>query len=311
MNDPKATPPQTELAHDLPADRREGTRWRFLAGVAFLVLLGAIFGRDLFLLGRHAAASKLHSHILLIPFVSAYLIYINRARLPKDLTSNCLLACLSGAAGVAVLIAEPSLRAARVVTPNDHFAFTALALILFLIAGGFFFLGARWMKAAAFPVGFLFFGIPLPDHLVEFLETASKYGSAEAASLFFSLSPTPVWRDGLVFQLPGIALEVAQECSGIRSSWVLLITSCLASYLFLNSRWRRALLVFIVIPLGLLRNGLRIVTIGLLCVYVSPDMIHSVVHRRGGPVFFALSLIPLFLLLWWLRRGDRNASRRA
>ena len=33
-------------------------------------------------------------------------------------------------------------------------------------------------------------------------------------------------------------------------------------------------------------------------------MIHSVIHHRGGPIFFALSLIPLFLLLWWLRRGE-------
>ena len=44
--------------------------------------------------------------------------------------------------------------------------------------------------------------------------------------------------------------------------------------------------------------------IGLLCVEVGPQMIHSVIHHRGGPLFFALSLIPLFLLLWWLRRGE-------
>jgi hypothetical protein len=44
--------------------------------------------------------------------------------------------------------------------------------------------------------------------------------------------------------------------------------------------------------------------IGLLCVNVGPQMIHSIIHRRGGPVFFVLSLIPLLLLLWWLRRGE-------
>ena len=71
------------------------------------------------------------------------------------------------------------------------------------------------------------------------------------------------------------------------------------------------MLVAAVIPLGILRNGLRILFIGLLCVHVGPEMIHSVFHRRGGPPFFVLSLIPLFVLLWWLRRGEiiRNQGR--
>jgi len=106
--------------------------------------------------------------------------------------------------------------------------------------------------------------------------------------------------------MPGIVLEVAQECSGIRSSWVLFITSLLASYLFLQSAWRRTFLVLFVLPLGVIRNAFRILVIALLCVHIGPEMINSAVHRRGGPLFFALSLIPLFILMWWLRRGDRG-----
>ena len=164
------------------------------------------------------------------------------------------------------------------------------------------------MAAAAFPFAFLIFMVPLPDGIVDLLETASKLASAEAAALFFSIAGTPVLRDGTVFQLPGIVIQVAQECSGIRSSWVLFITSLLASYLFLRSPWRRAVLVLLVIPLAILRNGFRILVIGLLCVQVGPQMIHSVIHHQGGPIFFALSLIPLFLLLWWLRRGEIAAT---
>ncbi|HEY5813002.1 MAG TPA: exosortase/archaeosortase family protein, partial [Terrimicrobiaceae bacterium] len=125
-----------------------------------------------------------------------------------------------------------------------------------------------------------------------------------AAAMFFTIAGTPMLRSGAVFQLPGIAIEVAQECSGIRSSWVLFITTLAASYLFLNSPWRRAALIAFVIPLAILRNGFRILVIGVLCVELGPQMIHSVVHKQGGPLFFALSLIPLFLLLWWLRKGE-------
>ena len=115
-------------------------------------------------------------------------------------------------------------------------------------------------------------------------------------------------RHGTTFELPGIVLQVAQECSGIRSSWVLVITSILASHLFLKSPWRRIVLVAFVIPLGILRNGFRVFVIGMLCVHVGPHMVDSVIHRQGGPFFFALSLVPLFLLLWWLRRGERRAE---
>ena len=66
-------------------------------------------------------------------------------------------------------------------------------------------------------------------------------------------------------------------------------------------------LVLAVFPLALARNGLRIFVIGELCVRISPDMINSAIHRQGGPLFFALSLIPLGVLLYALAKSDRPA----
>ena len=128
--------------------------------------------------------------------------------------------------------------------------------------------------------------------------------SADVAAWFLRLSGTPLLRNGQTLVLPGAVLWVAQECSGIRSSWVLFITSLLASHLFLASPWRRFVLVAFVIPLGIVRNGFRILVIGLLCVHVGPHMIDSQLHHQGGPLFFALSLGPFFLFLWWLRRRE-------
>ena len=111
-------------------------------------------------------------------------------------------------------------------------------------------------------------------------------------------------RQGLFFQLPGIRLEVAPECSGIHSTLVLFITSLIAGQLFLRAQWKRGLLVLAVVPLGIVRNAFRIWSIGELCVHIGPRMINSPIHRRGGPLFFMLSLIPLFLLLYYLRRSE-------
>jgi exosortase C (VPDSG-CTERM-specific) len=281
---------------------------RLLYFFAFLILLAAAFGRPLGSLARHAAATHLHSHILLIPFLSAYLLFIGRTQLSKQYAFSWQWIALFLVGGIAALLGgtgvfNPAL------SENDSLSLMTLSFVCFLAAGGFLVMGSKWMAAAAFPFGFLVFMIPLPDAIVNWLETASKLASAEVAALLFSVTGTPMLRDGAVFQLPGIALEVAQECSGIRSSWVLFITSVLASFLFLKSSWRRVVLVAFVIPLGILRNGIRILTIGLLCVHVGPEMINSIIHNQGGPLFFALSLGPLFLLLWWLRRDERKAQR--
>jgi exosortase C (VPDSG-CTERM-specific) len=278
-------------------------RGRLLAYLGFVALLALAYIRLLIALAIYAAETDLHSHIVLIPLVSAYLIYIRRMRLPAEYVFSPGWAAVLLVAGLAALLASVgpfNLHLSR----NDSLAAMALSFVCLLAAGGFVFLGKKWMAASAFPFAFLIFMVPLPDGIVNWLETMSKLASAEAAALLFGIAGVPVARDGTVFQLPGITIEVAQECSGIRSSWVLLITSILASYLFLKSPWRRAALISLVIPLAILRNGFRILVIGMLCVQFGPRMIDSVIHHRGGPIFFALSLTPLFLFLWWLRRDD-------
>lgn len=280
---------------------------RLIGFLASAAVLTAAFSLPLVSLVKYAATIDLHSHILLIPFISAYLVSIRRKELPREYVFSPGWSMLLLVAGVAALLAAAGFLKLPL-SQNDSLSLMALSFVCLLAAAGFLFLGWKWMASAAFPFAFLIFMVPLPDGMVNWLETASKLASAEAAALFFSISGTPVLRDGTVFQLPGIVIEVAQECSGIRSSWVLFITSVLASHLFLKSPWRRVILVAFVIPLGIVRNGLRILVIGLLCVHIGPQMIHSIVHTQGGPLFFALSLIPLFLLLWWLRRGEAAES---
>lgn len=277
---------------------------RLICFLAAFTLLTLAFGKPLLALATYAAATDLHSHVLLIPLISGYLLFTRRAQLPNEY------ACSPTWTALLIIFAlAPLLIALGLVNvalgENDRLSLIALSFVCLVAATGFLFLGRKWMAAAAFPFAFLIFMVPLPSGLVNWLETASKLASAEAAALLFSITGTPMLREGPVFHLPGIALEVAQECSGIRSSWVLFITSILASNLFLQSPWRRFVLVALVIPLGILRNGLRILAIGLLCVHLGPQMIHSFVHKQGGPIFFAISLIPLFLLLWWLRQREK------
>ena len=298
----------------LPASQRGETAWRELprpqrsrvgACAGALVLLTLVFIQPLARLVLYAAQSDLHSHILLIPFIAGYLLYIRREQPAAHRTSIAGPATV-GAIGIAALAARIAWRGSLSV--NDELALMALAFVSFVAASGFLFLGSKWMAARAFPAAFLIFMVPLPDAAVNWLENASALASADAAALYFDVAGTPLVRYGTVFELRGIVLQVAQECSGIRSSWVLLMAGLLASHLFLRTRWRRIVLVAFVIPLGILRNGFRIFVLGLLCVHIGPHMIDSNIYHKGGPLFFALSLAPLFLLLWWLRRQEQRGK---
>ncbi len=283
-------------------------KWRIWAGICFAIALLGAFAQPLLTLINYAAKSDLYSYILLIPFVSAYLLYLRRDQLPKNYVIDLPVTIAFLVTGVATLAFACWLDfAGQAPAGNARIILLTLSFLCCLAAGGFFFFGRDWMRAAAFPLSYLIFMVPMPDAMADTLESASKYASAEVANILFHLSGTPILRAGRVFQLPNITIEVAQECSGIRSSWVLLMTSILAANLFLKTSWRRIVLLAFIIPLGILRNGFRILVIGLLCVNVGPQMIHSPIHTRGGPIFFVLSLIPLLLLLWWLRKGEIRA----
>src|ERR1039457_310541 len=287
---------------DLPRPQRS----RVGGCAGYFVLLTLLFIQPLTRLMLYAAHSDLHSHILLVPFIAGYLLYIRRRRPSAAYRSSIAGTVTVGGIGIAALAAGIEWRGSLSI--NDGLALMALAFVTFVAAGGVLFLGSKWMAAVAFPVAFLIFMVPLPDAAVDWLEKASMLASAQAAALYFDVAGTPMVRHGTVFELPGIVLQVAQECSGIRSSWVLFISTLLVSHLFLRTWRRRIVLVALVIPLGILRNGFRILVIGLLCVHVGPYMIDSPIHHRGGPLFFALSLVPLFLLLWWLRRQEQRLN---
>jgi exosortase C (VPDSG-CTERM-specific) len=313
--EPADQKPAISVGHPTPSNnRREAVGFalresRLLWFAGFAVLLTLSFLYPLVLLVHSTVQSSLNSYILLVPFISGYLFYIRRKQLPDRYKFSPGWAIIPLCGGLAALTAAFMKGAS--LQRDDYLSLMTLSFVCLLAAGGLFFLGKQWMAAASFPFAFLIFMVPMPPAIAATVETGLKLASSEAANLFFNMAGTPVLREGTFFQLPNILIQVAQECSGIRSSLILFITGLLAANLFLKSNWRRVVMVLFVIPLGILRNGFRVFVIGALCVHFGPQMIHSTLHRRGGPIFFALSLIPLFLLLWWLRRGEMARAKVA
>jgi exosortase C (VPDSG-CTERM-specific) len=304
---PTSTPPSVGTVTPHVEPLRPALSRFVIAGLA----VSALFAVPLYQLLRFSLQSDLYSHIGLMPFVAAYLIHLRRAGLPRQSAPDVALASFAlvagaglGAGYVALTIGGGSY------APVDAFALSTSAYLLCLLGIAAWIFGRALLRAVAFPIALLVFMIPFPVAVEQGIETVLQHGSAEVAYWMISAVGTPIHRNELVFQIPGIVLQVAPECSGIHSTLALLITSLVAGSLFLRSPVHRAILACAVLPLALLRNGFRIFTIAELCVHISPDMIHSYIHRQGGPIFFALSLVPFGLLLYYLRRREGRAVSR-
>ena len=274
------------------------------------VVLALCFAVPLHDLIWFAATSEFHSYILLIPFISAYLVWLKKGSIPicsQPARKTSLVFLTAGTA--ALIVYWLFLRSQLKLAEDDYLAVMVTSFLLFFFGVCGLFLGREMLRATSFPLGMLIFMVPIPAFAMPSIDFFLQHGSAAATQGFFSLSGTPFLRNGLIFQLPGITIQVAPECSGIQSSMVLLITGLVAAYLFLRKPWNRALLTLLMIPLGLLRNGFRVFTIGELCVHIGPQMINSPIHHRGGPIFFALSLIPLFVILVVLRKSERARGK--
>jgi exosortase C (VPDSG-CTERM-specific) len=280
--------------------------------LGFLVFAGvwsSIFSIVLIKLTRFSLGSELESYIPLIPFISAYLLYIQSDGmvLPVSAENRRRVAVMLWMVSAGLLVAQGVLvSGGRIEGVASALVLPVVSYVTGILGGAVFFLGLSAFRASLFPWLFLYFMVPIPEPVAHGLRVALQQGSAEVAYAMFRLTGTTVFRDGLSFYLPGLTIQVAEECSGIHSTIVLVITSLVAAHLFLRKTWSRSLLALMVIPLGLVRNGFRIVSISLLSIHVDSRIIDSPLHHRGGPVYFVLSLGVLVVILWGLRRYEKR-----
>ena len=193
--------------------------------------------------------------------------------------------------------------------PDEQLSVRMFALVLSWIGIFFFCFGLRVSRSLLFPLCFLFGLVPSPQAASGAIVSLLQRGSALAAHALFAAVGVPVAQDGIILTIPGLTLEVAQECSSIRSSSMLLVTTMVLAQLLLRSPWRKAVVMAIAIPLSVVKNGLRIFTIAMLSTRVDSGFLTGRLHREGGVVFFGIALAAVFSLIWILRRGECKVVR--
>ena len=267
-----------------------------------------------------ASANEAYTHILLVLPLSAALVYLEsndrkngRGKIELEHSSsappNPNLSRWCGAAflALAFLIACYG-RWEMSAAPDDvHLSLEMFSLVAWWISAVMFCFGLRTLRALLLPLGLLFLLIQAPAVVLDPLVRWLQYGSALMAAGLFHAVGESVQRDGIFLNLGSLNIEVAKECSSIRSSCLLVITTIVLAHLFLRSRWRILLLVLIAIPLSIAKNALRIFVIAELGIRVDPGFFEGSFHHHGGIVFLLIALGVIFALLGILRRTE---SRR-
>ncbi|MGA9977112.1 MAG: exosortase/archaeosortase family protein [Candidatus Sulfotelmatobacter sp.] len=181
-----------------------------------------------------------------------------------------------------------------------------LALVTWWIGSFVLCFGARLSRFLLFPLGFLFLLVPLPRFLVNGIVDWLAQASALTAHGMFFAARVPVTQNGVFLDIPGLTVEVAKECSSIRSSSMLLVTTMILAQLLLRTTWRKWLMIALAIPVSVAKNGLRIFTIAMLGTRVDPSYLTGKLHHQGGIVFFSIGLGCMFFVLWILHRNERS-----
>jgi len=246
------------------------------------------------------------SYILVVPAMAIVLVFWDRKRIFESVSADIDLRAAYGFAISTVLIAVAYW------LPNGtepQLASAAIGLVTFWAAAFTLCFGVTAGSAAIFPLGMLACITPIPAAWIDAVTVALQRGSADTVDWLFHATSVPYLRDGFTFQLAGQGIVVARECSGIRSSLSLIVLTLVIAHEALRTIPRRLILIASTLPIVVLKNGVRIVTLTLLAIYVDPSFLNGSLHHDGGIVFFLIGLLMLTPVLTLLRRSELHKPK--
>ena len=181
-----------------------------------------------------------------------------------------------------------------------------MAGLPFILWGAVYFLwGWRVAKLTLFPLFFLWIAIPLPafqqatTHLQLLATAMAHHGSSLFGVETYTQGTTvlPVKGDWK-------PLSIAHGCSGIRSLMALLMISAAWAYMARMAMWKRILLFLSAVPLAILGNALRVISIFVIAEYGNAKWAATTWHDWSGLLlFYPFSLLMLLLINTVLEGG--------
>jgi exosortase A len=263
--------------------------------IGILLLLAALFWPTLYSMIEVWDRSETFTHGYLILPISIWLIWRQRDQLARiqprpDLRGLVLLAL----GGLGWLVAEAG--SVNVVAQY--------ALVAMMIATVWTLLGWTFVRAAFFPLMFLFFAVPVGEFLIPHLVGFT----ADFTVAALQATGVPVFREGNNFSLVSGDWSVIEECSGIRYLIASITLGSLYAYLTYRSWKRRLLFVIAAAIVPIFANGGRAYMIVMIAHLSDMKLAMGVDHYIYGWVFFGLVMLLLFWVGSFWREDDQPES---
>lgn len=187
-------------------------------------------------------------------------------------------------------------------------ALAHLALVSALVLAVPLVLGLRVARQLLFPLGFLFFMVPLGDFMMPQLMA----WTADFTVAALRLSGIPVMRDGLQFVIPSGYWSVEAACSGVRYLIASFMVGVLFAYLNYRSPVRRLVFVAASLVVPIVANWVRAYLIVMLGHLSDNTIATGVDHLVYGWVFFGVVIVVLFAIgMRWVEPQPQAAPQPA
>ncbi len=275
-----------------------------ISTIATAVLFAALYIPVLWPLAKQWIRDPNYQHGLAVPIVSAYFLWRRRDLLRGAHDDPAYVRGASLAALAAALLVAGT-------AASELFA-ARLSLPLMLIAVLLLLRGASFVRAAAFPLAFLFLMIPLPYVVYYRLTFPMQLMSARLAATLLDGIGVEAIRRGNVIVLPNYTLEVVAACSGLRSIMALVTLAIVICALSGLGAGRRAVLAVLSVPIAIAANTIRLAVTAAGAAAVGPAFADGILHEISGLITFGTGFV-LLLVAWgvlsWSQRNARRAER--
>jgi exosortase len=278
----------------------ERVHWGIWSGILAGLLL-VLYGPVLVHLAENWWSDPNYGHGFLVPVFSAFVLWRERERLAKVAIkpANFGFLVMLGAVGILMV----GSLGAELFSTRFSFLVMLGGIVLFLA-------GWQMLRAVLFPLGFLVLMIPIPVLIYNQITFPLQLLASRFAAFWLQLLNVPVLREGNLIILPNYTLEVVDACSGIRSLMTLITLAVAYTYLVGDKRWLRWLMVFIMVPIAIVSNSIRIFGAGILTYHFGPRMAEGFFHEFSGWVIFVAALLLMFACHWVLRKISGGWKRK-
>ena len=275
--------------------------------ILFAATLAAMVVGFRLLLFRHApdvfnAQHEDMSYGWYVPLFSLYVLWTERARIRGSVGNPSF-------AGIAlsvpfILLGFLGARGAQV--RLEIVGFAGL-----LVAATWAFYGRRTAARVLFPAAFLLFCIPLATFLDIVTVHLRLFASSAAFAILNGFGAEVIQRGTMIGAADGsFAIDVAEPCSGLRSLFALAALTAGYAY-FAQPTWtRRAILFASSIPIAIIGNIVRIMTICIVANCASKDFATGFYHDYSGFVVFAAAIALMLLASEALNAASRHLSKK-